>query len=1063
MAEDQIPALESQLLDLIPTVGSIGNLTLKRQLSDKGWSEEKYSAVRQRLIDRGVLAVGRGRGGSVKRAEPGVMPVARKSIEAVDPDAPLPSGADLLELKLESGGRLLAIVQGGRPTASDIASLHSLLLAHYSDPDANAGLVSGVPSDEALEDPFDERSALQDPGDEESDEGDPQDESGNDEKLVLMPGRRANRDEHIEALVGRIIQSINVRKNNSRVRAVIIARYGLGDEDEKTLDAIGKGYDVTREYVRQIEAKALTRLAADSGLRELARDALAGWIKQVVAASSDTGALLTGEQIETLHDDRTVIDGWIKLALDVAFPVSGAGKLKNQLIALADLALQRYAPFGVDCWVSDAGRVSAIFPNVEEWLEALEGGSHALPLPADTFAALLAVDVADVMAVVSAHPRFSMYAGYVFHGAATTVRKRAVRAHILASHLSPDAAPLSQLTLWKAYRQRFQDIDACSSNDIRLALSEDKRGAPHLFIVDNRNSLYALGDAATVHGLDLSPRFPDPEPDQLTGAIGQLVDELRHGPATAESLAERLDINPEGAISQLGQRPDFVSVTPRYYDLAEQAPRMASLRWENQDLVEKDALELIGCRQAGEDPQSVYPGWTPAYELALCARAQDNGWRCLPRLLWACRPDRWPLAEHEKAHWVERKTLEGQAPATVSMPDGNRLPDPERLLRFLLVIRQQGALSMALANRMTRPRGPLEQVNGVLIAILTRVGALQPDADTYWAKHHAGQEAERWYSMLADEYMQNGRLDWAGGVCLSMLQDAVAGPGHGWAAGDEWAQRIRNFAAGRGVDFETLENAATDPVESDEALGAPGEEDETNVGADLLSDADLAQGDDPPSPAEPDAEELTRDAEELTQLASRITLDETPAVIREALETPAPVIDSVAVLVAKAKSGDAEAQYGLARQLLDGIGAAPNLQAAIYWLQRAADARHVPACVRLGRMLLKGEAGDGSREDRQKGLIYLNAGTKVGNATACYLVGLAYRDGKLTRKNPNTALRLLKRAARAGHGNAAYELALMLRGRMDGWVPDTVNLLRLAAEKGVRPAAELLGQIEVVR
>lgn len=86
------------------------------------------------------------------------------------------------------------------------------------------------------------------------------------------------------------------------------------------------------------------------------------------------------------------------------------------------------------------------------------------------------------------------------------------------------------------------------------------------------------------------------------------------------------------------------------------------------------------------------------------------------------------------------------------------MPDAERLLRFLLVIRDQGAISAVMANRVTRPRGPLQQINGTLISILVRVRALQNDADTYWAKHRAGPEAERWYSMLADEYLQNAQV-----------------------------------------------------------------------------------------------------------------------------------------------------------------------------------------------------------------------------------------------------------------------------------------------------------------
>jgi hypothetical protein len=59
------PELEQQLLDKIPTDGTgVGNTSLIRDL---GWQEQDYWDVRNRLVDRGVLEVGRGRGGSVRR------------------------------------------------------------------------------------------------------------------------------------------------------------------------------------------------------------------------------------------------------------------------------------------------------------------------------------------------------------------------------------------------------------------------------------------------------------------------------------------------------------------------------------------------------------------------------------------------------------------------------------------------------------------------------------------------------------------------------------------------------------------------------------------------------------------------------------------------------------------------------------------------------------------------------------------------------------------------------------------------------------------------------------
>ena len=58
-----------------------------------------------------------------------------------------------------------------------------------------------------------------------------------------------------------------------RERTVIEMRYGLGGGDPSTLDEVGRHFNVTRERIRQIEAKALAKMRHPStpgGLRELA-------------------------------------------------------------------------------------------------------------------------------------------------------------------------------------------------------------------------------------------------------------------------------------------------------------------------------------------------------------------------------------------------------------------------------------------------------------------------------------------------------------------------------------------------------------------------------------------------------------------------------------------------------------------------------------------------------------------------------------------------------------------------------------------------------------------------
>ncbi|HZD23645.1 MAG TPA: sigma-70 family RNA polymerase sigma factor [Acidimicrobiia bacterium] len=60
---------------------------------------------------------------------------------------------------------------------------------------------------------------------------------------------------------------------NDRERTIIEMRYGLNGNDPATLDEVGRHFNVTRERIRQIEAKALAKMRHPStpdGLRQLA-------------------------------------------------------------------------------------------------------------------------------------------------------------------------------------------------------------------------------------------------------------------------------------------------------------------------------------------------------------------------------------------------------------------------------------------------------------------------------------------------------------------------------------------------------------------------------------------------------------------------------------------------------------------------------------------------------------------------------------------------------------------------------------------------------------------------
>lgn len=56
---------------------------------------------------------------------------------------------------------------------------------------------------------------------------------------------------------------------SSREERVIKLRFGLEDGSERTLEEVGQSFNVTRERIRQIEAKALRKLRNSSRSRRL--------------------------------------------------------------------------------------------------------------------------------------------------------------------------------------------------------------------------------------------------------------------------------------------------------------------------------------------------------------------------------------------------------------------------------------------------------------------------------------------------------------------------------------------------------------------------------------------------------------------------------------------------------------------------------------------------------------------------------------------------------------------------------------------------------------------------
>jgi RNA polymerase primary sigma factor len=84
------------------------------------------------------------------------------------------------------------------------------------------------------------------------------------EDRATMPPAEAASRELLKAQLNKVLSELSHRE-----RRVLLLRFGLEDDRPRTLEEVGKEFNVTRERIRQIEAKALRKLRHPSRSRKL--------------------------------------------------------------------------------------------------------------------------------------------------------------------------------------------------------------------------------------------------------------------------------------------------------------------------------------------------------------------------------------------------------------------------------------------------------------------------------------------------------------------------------------------------------------------------------------------------------------------------------------------------------------------------------------------------------------------------------------------------------------------------------------------------------------------------
>jgi RNA polymerase primary sigma factor len=103
---------------------------------------------------------------------------------------------------------------------------------------------------------------------------------------LVADQRSANPErEAVMAALGPVFEAAFARRLDARERRVLMLRFGMYDGEAHTLDWIGKRMKITRERVRQIEAKAFEKLRDDQEVRQmLGEDVIRAMIARSAAA-----------------------------------------------------------------------------------------------------------------------------------------------------------------------------------------------------------------------------------------------------------------------------------------------------------------------------------------------------------------------------------------------------------------------------------------------------------------------------------------------------------------------------------------------------------------------------------------------------------------------------------------------------------------------------------------------------------------------------------------------------------------------------------------------------------
>jgi TPR repeat protein len=129
--------------------------------------------------------------------------------------------------------------------------------------------------------------------------------------------------------------------------------------------------------------------------------------------------------------------------------------------------------------------------------------------------------------------------------------------------------------------------------------------------------------------------------------------------------------------------------------------------------------------------------------------------------------------------------------------------------------------------------------------------------------------------------------------------------------------------------------------------------------------------------------------------------------------------DDVNALLGPAAAGDAQAQFALATDYIDGRGIGQDYGQAVIWYRKSADQGYAPALNQLGYMH---QHKFGLPRDYKRALYYYRLAADKGNARAEYNLGAMYQGGLQVRRDYKQAFAWYRKAADQNLADAENEV-----------------------------------------